>query len=327
VVNLLDHRIIFSTPRRLAPISAWREHIPFGMFLVDLLRPRTLVELGTHWGNSYCGFCQAVDELRLPTKCHAIDTWKGDAQSGTYGPEVLADLRAHHDPLYGSFSTLVESTFDDALENFSDGSIDLLHIDGLHTYEVVKHDVEAWWPKLSERGVLLLHDVNTRRRDYGVWKLWEELKTSHQHIDLHHAHGLGVLAVGGQQPEEFRELLDMSAEGFQSLRDLFFLLGYRLRLQLLVKEARRKRLELDKVVEARGEAWRAANDRAVAAAAEKERELGQLREELNSLRYERDAARSEAKAAQAELAHLRGRWPFRMAAKAVSLRRALNQRL
>jgi O-antigen biosynthesis protein len=286
------------------------------MFLVDVLRPRTLVELGTHSGNSYCGFCQAVDELRLPTQCYAIDTWKGDAQSGTYGPEVLAELRAHHDPLYGSFSTLMECTFDEALEHFGDGSIDLLHIDGLHTYEAVKHDVEKWRPKLSERGVFVLHDIDTRRRDYGVWKLWETLRESYPHFELHHAHGLGILAVGEQQPEEFKELLTLSAEALQPLRDLFFLLGYRLRLQLHVENARTKRLDLQQTL-----------DHLIATAAEKERELSGLREELRSVRRERDEARTQEAATRAELAHLHDRWTFRTAARVLSLRRVLNHRL
>src|SRR5687767_7598454 len=106
--NPLCHAMCLSRPNRLT-MSAWTQHVPFGMLLVDLLRPSTVVELGAHYGVSYCAFCQAVRELGLDTRCYAVDSWKGDAQAGFYGPEVLADLREHHDPLYGGFSRLIQS--------------------------------------------------------------------------------------------------------------------------------------------------------------------------------------------------------------------------
>src|SRR4051794_8808315 len=146
--NPLDHPVCLSRPRRLA-MSAWTQHVPFGMFLVDLVRPSTLVELGTHYGVSYCALCQAVQELGLNARCYAVDSWKGDPQAGLYGPEVLADLREHHDPNYGDFSRLIQSTFDESLCHFQEGSIDLLHIDGFHTYDAVTHDFEVWLPKMS----------------------------------------------------------------------------------------------------------------------------------------------------------------------------------
>ena len=236
-LNLLDHPVVLSAPRRLTGYSAWCEHIPFAMFLVDLLRPRTIVELGAHHGDSFCAFCQAVDELRLETACYAVDTWRGDEHAGFYGDEVLADLRAHHDPLYGNFSRLVHSTFDEACEHFPNGSIDLLHIDGFHSYEAVKHDFETWQPKLSCRGVVLFHDTNVREHDFGVHKFWAEVSDSYPHFEFHHGHGLGVLAVGQESHENLSVVLDLREGEAVAFRRFFFQLGYLLTEQIVKERA------------------------------------------------------------------------------------------
>jgi hypothetical protein len=186
--------------------SAWIEHVPFVFWLVEILRPRMIVELGTENGVSYMAFCQAVCRSDLETKCFAIDTWKGDEQTGFYGEEVFETLSRAHQHKYSEFSRLIRSTFDEAAPHFETGSIDLLHIDGLHTYEAVKHDFESWFPKLSSRAVVLLHDTNVRERNFGVFNFWSELRSKWAAFEFFHGNGLGVLGVGPELASELKIL-------------------------------------------------------------------------------------------------------------------------
>lgn len=176
------------------------------MYIVSALRPRKFVELGTYHDVSYFAFCQAVKSVNSDTKCYAVDTWQGDEHAGEIEPEILPKLQFYNDSLYADFSRLVQSTFDDANEHFAEGSIDLLHIDGLHTYEAVRHDFETWLPQMSHRGIVLFHDVNVRERGFGVWKFWSELCEKYQNFTFLHGHGLGVLAVGVEFPEGLQNL-------------------------------------------------------------------------------------------------------------------------
>jgi len=41
-----------------------------------------------------------------------------------------------------------------------------------------------------------LHDIFINKDDFGVHKLWEEIKTKHKTIEFYQSYGLGVLFKG-----------------------------------------------------------------------------------------------------------------------------------
>ena len=219
---------LFWRSDRIGVHSAWYGHVPFAHWLVRALAPRCIVELGTHNGVSYAAFCRAVQREGLGTQCFAVDTWKGDDHAGLYGEEVFQGLRAYHDERFGAFSTLVRRTFDDALALVTDGSVDLLHIDGRHGFNDVRHDFDSWRCKLSDSAVVLLHDTNVRENEFGVWQLWAELQTKFPAFEFLHAHGLGVLAVGRACPPMLAALTGLrSTAEIGAVRERFAQLGER----------------------------------------------------------------------------------------------------
>jgi hypothetical protein len=205
--------------------SAWIEHAPFAFWICEELRPRRFVELGTHCGYSYFAFCQAIDRLRLGTTAYAVDTWKGDEHAGFYDEGVFRSVAARNSEKYSAFSCLIRSTFEDALEYFSEGSVDLLDIDGRHFYDDIERDFTLWRPKLTEDAVVLFHDTNVREREFGVWKFFEKVAAQHPSFQFSHGYGLGVLVPGDRVPAPLAPLIKASRETAHEIRAAYAALG------------------------------------------------------------------------------------------------------
>jgi hypothetical protein len=197
---------------RRSVFSTWVDHLPFGFDLVEALRPRVVVELGSQAGMSYFVFCQSVQAHAVQARCFAVDTWAGDEHTGVYDDSVYQDVRAHNEAHYAAFSELLRMRFEEARPRFADESIDLLHIDGFHTYDAVRGDFEAWYPKVSPGGIVLLHDIRARLADFGAWRFWDELCARHVTFTFDHGFGLGVLRKPGG-PERTEPLLGLLFSG------------------------------------------------------------------------------------------------------------------
>ena len=200
---------LFIKPQLLDKASAWFGHVPFAHWLVSNIKPRTIVELGSHNGISYSAFCSSVLREGLTTRCYAVDTWEGDEQAGFYGEEIYQKLKVFHDSNYKAFSTLIRASFDEAVQFFDDGTIDILHIDGLYTYEAVSHDFKTWKGKVSPQGVVIFHDTNEYKKGFGVWKFWQEMKKQYPFFECIHNHGLGIVAIGDTPPLIVKELCSL----------------------------------------------------------------------------------------------------------------------
>ncbi|GMV27101.1 MAG: hypothetical protein AMXMBFR58_31320 [Phycisphaerae bacterium] len=183
----------------LMPVWPWGGHRGWAYDLVRFMKPAVIAELGVHWGTSLFAFAQAVKDGKLTAHMIGVDTWAGDGHTGPYGSEVLATVRRivnEHFPRQ-SFE-LHPMTFDEALPKIADESVNLLHIDGFHEYDAVKHDFETWLCKLAPDGVVLLHDV-AETTGYGSARYWKELTEQYPGFAFTHSWGLGVIFPKGDR--------------------------------------------------------------------------------------------------------------------------------
>jgi hypothetical protein len=197
----------------------WEGHRDFAYDLLQFVRPERLVELGSQYGCSLFSFCQAVRDFKLNTEINAVDMWSGDIGAEITGEEVYALVQKTAATYYPEVNLhLFQMCFDDARPNFADNSIDILHIDGGHTFEDVEHDFTTWLPKLKENGIVLFHDVYSPI-DQGSCDHWEKTKKEYDcYFDFTHSCGLGILFPKGRYWYDKLE----EAGFFKYYKDLYF---------------------------------------------------------------------------------------------------------
>lgn len=181
-------------------VSPWAGHRNFCYDLTRFVRPSCIVELGTHFGCSFFTFLQALKDQSSSCSCYAVDTWRGDEHAGFYDDSVFNLVKTTVDSRFSELEVhLLRETFDSAVKNFPTDSIDILHIDGFHSYDAVKHDFETWKEKLAKDAIVLFHDV-APSTGYGSSDYWKEVKLQYPHLEfLHHSWGLGILFPTGDR--------------------------------------------------------------------------------------------------------------------------------
>jgi len=72
--------------------------------------------------------------------------------------------------------TLIKKMSDDAALDFEHESIDMVFIDGNHSYEYVLHDMENWTPLVRKGGIVAGHDYtqNPQSKYFDVQKAVHE---------------------------------------------------------------------------------------------------------------------------------------------------------
>lgn len=119
-------------------------------------QPSTWVEVGVFHGQSLCWLGVETINSGKPVTIIGVDNfagWPGVAQGDALRESFednVAPLRAI---LNGQFRWIVGESVKTASQ-FDDNTIDVVWLDADHSYDAVKADIRAWWPKVREGGLI-----------------------------------------------------------------------------------------------------------------------------------------------------------------------------
>ena len=169
--------------------------------IVATLRPEKVMEIGTFQGGTLCVLCR----LSSPT----ADIISVDLPGGKFG----GGYSAIRSLLYRSFCKCFQALHLIRGDSHSNEvltkvksisqSLDILFIDGDHTYEGVKRDFFAYSPLIRAGGIVAFHDIveHPKDSDCEVSRFWNEIKKQNRHEEIIENPrqgwaGIGILYMG-----------------------------------------------------------------------------------------------------------------------------------
>jgi len=114
------------------------------------------VEIGSYIGSSSCFIAAGIKGSGGEGRLYCIDTWQNEGMSE--GLRDTFDEFQRNTVKYKDFIVTLKGTSYKIAESF-DKKVDFLFIDGDHSYEGVKSDVDDWFPKLNNGAIVIFHDI------------------------------------------------------------------------------------------------------------------------------------------------------------------------
>lgn len=131
-----------------------------GLFLYDealkLPAGGVAVEIGSYLGRSTTFIGAALKSSPQPATLHAIDTFTSIGVPGAEGHDTLAKFTEHTAP-YASVIRVHQGYSTDIVKMWN-APIDMLWIDGDHSYEACSRDIQDWVPFVRKGGLVAFHD-------------------------------------------------------------------------------------------------------------------------------------------------------------------------
>jgi len=168
--------------------------------LVDTIKPRTILEIGTANGGTLFLFSRVAPEdatiisIDLPGGKFGggYPKWRGVLYKSFALPgQKIHLLRA---------DSHKRETLEQVKAILGGREIDLLFIDGDHTYEGVKKDFETYSPLVKEGGIIAFHDIvlGPEENVGGVPEFWRKVKDSYESKEIvedwsQNGYGIGVI--------------------------------------------------------------------------------------------------------------------------------------
>lgn len=120
-------------------------------------------EIGVAEGNFSKHICDANPGVRL----HCIDCWEAHKGYNDFDEGFFSEAEKTARGLLKPFNcNIIKKYSEDAVEDFKDGSLDFVYIDGDHSLLPVIHDLTKWSKKVRPGGMISGHDWSESKRHW-----------------------------------------------------------------------------------------------------------------------------------------------------------------
>ena len=208
----------------LATTSSWWGHVPLARLLVSELQPRSILDLGSEDGLAFSAFRHAVQANRLTSRCYAVASSPHDYSRPGWRTASASD----HEEI-GADASFLAGRCEVLADLFAHDTIDLLHLGGTRPDHAVEELLRIWLPRLSDSGVVLIHDILEPAGENQARLSWQKLSRRYPSFEFHHDGGLGVLAPRATPPAFVKTLAEMAPANAAALRSDLMALAERWR--------------------------------------------------------------------------------------------------